>query len=42
MSYVGFLYPKHIRQKPRVQHAVRLLDRYLEENHADYLEQYPV
>lgn len=42
MSYVGFLYPKHIRQKPRVRHAVRLLDRYLEENHANYLEQYPV
>ena len=41
MSYVGFLYPKHIRQKPRVRHAVRLLDRYLKENQADYLAQYP-
>lgn len=42
MSYVGFLYPKHIRQKPRVRHAVRLLNRYLKENQADYLAQYPV
>lgn len=38
MSYVGFLYPKHVRQKPRVRHAADLLDRYLRENQADYLE----
>ncbi len=42
MSYVGFLYPKHIRQTPRVRHAVGLLDRYLREHQADYLEEYPV
>lgn len=41
-SYVGFLYPKHIRQRPRVHHAVDVLNRYLQENDADYLEKYPV
>ena len=42
VSYVGFLYPKHVRQRPRVRHAVDVLGRYLQENDADYLEKYPV
>mgnify|MGYP004527709191 FL=1 len=41
-SYVGFLYPKHTKQRPRVRHAANLLDRYLQEHQADYLEEYPV
>ncbi len=42
ISYVGFLCPKHIRQRPRVRHAIDVLNRYLQENDADYLEKYPV
>lgn len=42
VCHVGFLYRKHTRLRPRVLHSVDLLNRFLLENYADYLEQYPL
>ncbi|MDD6769100.1 MAG: hypothetical protein PUD82_06910 [Coriobacteriaceae bacterium] len=34
--------PEHRRLRPRVLHSIDLLNRFLQENYADYLERYPL
>lgn len=42
VCHVGFLYRKHTRLRPRALHSVDLLNRFLQEHYADYLERYPL